>query len=76
MDCFTCEYAERDNHNRFVDRCSGFGNCVYLRFKGKVKPTLKEVIENLNKIKNNPNANYVKGFTDALSIIEKWNEDE
>jgi len=75
-DCFTCEYADRDKHNRFIDRCSGFGNCSYVEFKGDIKSTLSEIINILNKNLNNTNDDYAKGFKDALSFIEVWNEDE
>jgi len=46
-DCSTCEFAERDKHNRFIDMCSGCGNCAYSEFEGEIKPTLSECIDNL-----------------------------
>lgn len=45
QDCITCEFAKRDRHNRYLDRCSGYGNCAYSEFKGVVKPTIIEFIE-------------------------------
>ena len=75
-DCFTCEYAQRDKHNRFIDRCSGFGNCGYVKFKGEIKPSLAELISNLIKNLNNANKDYTQGFNDALLFIKVWDEDE
>lgn len=81
-DCFTCEYAKRDNHNRFMDMCSGHSNCSYSEFKGKIKATLEEYINLLNKNnKLNKETNIVKeeyfeGFKQALEYIQKWNETE
>lgn len=75
QDCFTCEYAKRDNHNRFVDMCSGYGNCYYVKFEGEIKPTLEECINNLRKNLNS-DKDYSQGFNDALRFIEVWNEDE
>lgn len=75
-DCFTCEYAERDKHNRFIDRCSGFGNCSYSKFNGEIKPTLDECINTLSKNLNNPSQEYTQGFNDALKFIKYWNDTE
>jgi len=75
-DCFTCEYAQRDKHNRFIDRCSGFGNCSYVEFKGAIKPSLVEIIRNLSKNLDNTNKDYIQGFNDALLFIKVWDEDE
>lgn len=36
IDCYTCDYAERDIHGRFVRRCAGFGNCSYEEYTGVV----------------------------------------
>ncbi len=36
--CVTCEYAQRDKHGRFLNRCSGFANCSYSQYQGKVRP--------------------------------------
>jgi len=76
IDCFTCEYAERDKHNRFIDRCMGYGNCAYSKFEGQIKPTLREYIDNLNKNLVNTNEEYVKGFRDAPVFIKNWNDTE
>ncbi len=38
MDCFTCDYAEIDQHGRFLDHCAGFGNCSYAPYGGETKP--------------------------------------
>lgn len=37
VDCFTCAYADRDKHGRYLDRCAGYGNCSYDEYEGKVK---------------------------------------
>jgi len=42
-DCFTCEFAKRDKHNKFEDRCSGFSNCSYSKFQGKIFAHLKQI---------------------------------
>ena len=44
-DCFTCDYAHRDEYNRFVDMCSGSGNCSYSKFEGEVKSAITEMTE-------------------------------
>jgi len=75
-DCFTCEHADRDKHNRFIDRCSGYSNCGYVEFKGEIKPTLAEVIRNLSKNQTNISKDYIQGFNDALRFIKVWEEDE
>lgn len=75
QDCFTCEYAKREKHNRFIDRCSGYGNCDYSKFEGEIKPTLEECINNLRKNLNS-DKDYTQGFNDALRFIEVWNKDE
>lgn len=75
-DCFTCEYAHRDKHSRFVDRCSGFSNCGYVEFKGEIKLSLAELIRNLSKNLNNTNKDYVQGFNDVLLFVKIWNENE
>ena len=77
-DCITCEYAHRDKHNRFIDPCLGYSNCSYSEFEGKIKPTLRECIDNLNKniVNNNTNEEYRKGFRDALVFIKNWDDTE
>ena len=77
-DCSTCEFAERDKHNRFIDMCSGCGNCAYSEFEGEIKPTLSECIDNLYKhiVNNNTNEEYRKGFMDALVFIKNWDDTE
>jgi len=45
IDCITCEYAERDCYNRFVDRCSGYSNCAHSKFEGKVELIIPEMSE-------------------------------
>lgn len=75
-DCFTCQFANRDEHNRFIERCQGYSNCSYRKFEDKIKPTLEECIENLKKNLSNTNKDYIQGFNDALKFIETWNEDE
>lgn len=47
VDCFTCAYANRDKHNRFISMCDGFGNCAYEPFDGEVKPTTDEFVDEL-----------------------------
>ncbi len=76
VDCVTCEFAQRDKHNRYLDRCSGYGNCGYEEFKGIIKPTLEECIQNLTNNLSNTNSNYTQGFNDALAFISAWNEYE
>lgn len=76
QDCFTCLFAERDFHNRYLERCSGYGNCSYEEFKGEIKPTLEECINNLRNNLNNTSEDYSKGFNDALKFIQAWNETE
>jgi hypothetical protein len=73
--CFTCEFAHRDKHNRFEGMCSGYSNCGYRKFEGEIKPTLEECINNLRKNLNS-DKDYTQGFNDALKFIEAWNEDE
>jgi len=76
-DCSTCEFAERDKHNRFIDRCMGCGNCAYSEFEGEIKPTLSECIDNLNKnLSNKMNEEYRKGFRDTLKFIKNWDDTE
>lgn len=75
-DCITCQFAHRDEHNRFLDPCSGYSNCSYQKFEGEIKPTLEECINNLRKNLKNTNNDYIQGFMDALKFIEAWNEDE
>lgn len=75
-DCFTCKFADRDNHNRYIDRCWGYSNCAYQKFEGKIKSTLEECINNLRQNLTTKNKDYMKGFNDALRFIEIWNEDE
>jgi len=76
IDCFTCEYAERDKHNRFIDRCMGFGNCAYSKFEGEIKPTLSKCIQNLSNNLSSTNKDYIQGFNDALVFIKAWEENE
>jgi len=78
IDCFTCEYAKRDNHNRFINACLGYSNCSYSEFKGQIKPTLSEYIDNIYKhiFNNNTNEEYRKGFRDALAFIKNWDDTE
>ncbi|MDD4779197.1 MAG: hypothetical protein PHT02_01145 [Tissierellia bacterium] len=76
QDCCTCEFAKRDNHNRFIDRCSGFGNCSYSKFEGEIKPTLEKYIESLSENLSNTNKDYLQGFNDALVFIKVWNDTE
>jgi len=77
-DCITCEYAQRDKHNRFVDPCLGYSNCSYSEFKGEIKPTLRECIDTLNKNIVNTDENYLykKGFRDAFKFIKNWDDAE
>jgi hypothetical protein len=75
-DCLTCQFANRDRHNRFTEMCWGSGNCSYEKFEGEIKPTLEECIENLNNNLNNNNKDYTQGFKDALKFISVWNETE
>jgi len=77
-DCFTCEYAHRDKHNRFVDRCSGFGNCDYSEFEGKIKPSLKEYLDRIynDMIKSDMNIDYKNGFCIAIGFIDEWETTE
>lgn len=78
-DCFTCEYAKRDKHNRFEGMCSGSGNCAYSEFEGEIKPTLEEYINKLNIHANGISEEfeeYKKGFKTALEFIKTWNDEE
>ncbi len=47
QDCFTCAYAERDEHGRYLSRCAGYGNCSYDEYKGDVKPWPIEQMQEL-----------------------------
>lgn len=49
QDCFTCAYAERDRHGRFLYSCAGYGNCSYAEYEGWVKPW---PIEQMQKLLN------------------------
>ena len=75
-DCITCEFADRDKHNRFIDHCAGYGNCSYSKFRGDIKPTLEECINNLSNNLNSKNKDYTQGFNDALAFIKTWDETE
>jgi len=75
-DCFTCEYAERDKHNRFIKQCSGSGNCDYSEFRGEIKPTLEEFINTLNRNITNKSKEYMNGFRDSLRLIKNWDDNE
>lgn len=75
-DCYTCEFANRDKHNRFIDRCLGYSNCRHSEFKGEIKPTLEQCINNLKNNLNNINKDYVQGFNDALAFIKIWDDTE
>jgi len=77
-DCFTCEFAKRDIHNRFEDRCSGFSNCSYSKFEGNIKPTLKQYLEDIqrNISTSKMDNTYKNGFNFAIQLIDEWEATE
>lgn len=78
--CVTCEFAERDEHGRFMDRCAGFGNCDYQEYHGEVKDTLREYLDKLLSKYiygyNRYSDDYITGVRDALSFVGHWDENE
>ena len=40
--CIDCKFAERDERGRFVSPCSGYSNCSWEKFEGKVDPLTEE----------------------------------
>ena len=75
VDCYTCCYAERDKHGRFISRCAGFGNCDYEEYEGTVEPTMIEKMETL--IKNaskltckDPIEAYINGIKECIEIVQ------
>lgn len=32
--CLTCQFADRDEKNRYAGPCSGYANCSYEEYKG------------------------------------------
>lgn len=79
-DCLTCEFANRDNHGRYIDMCSGSGNCAYEKYSGEIKDTLDEYMEKLlvKYTYEHPtySSDYITGVRDALSFIQWWNKTE
>lgn len=77
VDCATCEFAERDSHNRFVSMCSGSGNCAYEPFQGEVKPfpieQMKELLRGavMSKFVSVATCQaYRDGIMDCIKIME------
>lgn len=84
--CFSCDFAKRDEYNRYVDRCSGYSNCSYMKFTGKIYPTIDEFIEKLENQYSmaKPNSlcftsfheGYTNGIKDCLNKIKRFLKEE